>query len=60
MMQNMGKIYRGKPLNIKTRKELLATIKPAHWRHLRPDTGDVPENIPAAEPRSRLIEVRAV
>jgi hypothetical protein len=58
MMQSMGKIYRGKPLVIKTRKELLATIKPAHWRHLRADTGDIPEGTPPPSPR--LIAVQAV
>jgi hypothetical protein len=60
MMQSMGKLYRGRPLPIKTRKELLATVKPAHWRHLRPDTGDVPEGAPPPEPRPRLIVARAV
>ena len=46
LMQKMGWIYRGAPLTIKTRKELLATIRPNHWRHLRPDAGDVPEGAP--------------
>jgi len=40
----MGKIYRGKRLRIKSRKELLAGIRPQLWRHLRADTGDMPEN----------------
>jgi len=43
MMARMGKIYAGKPLKIKSRAELLATIKPKHWKHLRADNGDVPE-----------------
>ena len=43
MMAGMGKIYPGTPLKIKTRKELLETIRPEHWHHLRPDTGDMPE-----------------
>lgn len=43
LMHRMGKIYRGKPLTIKSRKELLATVKPNHWKHLRPDNGDLPE-----------------
>jgi hypothetical protein len=43
LMARMGKIYRPKPLAIKSRKELLATIKPQHWRHLREDNGDMPE-----------------
>jgi hypothetical protein len=52
-----GTLYKGKPLAIKTRKELLATIRPNHWRHLRPDTGDVPEAVPSSP---RLLSVRAV
>lgn len=43
LMAKMGKIYTGRPLRIKTRKELLETIKPSMRRYLRPDTGDVPE-----------------
>lgn len=43
MLERMGKIYVGKPLKIKTRKELLATIKPKDWRFLRADNGDLPE-----------------
>jgi hypothetical protein len=39
----MGKIYIGKPMHVKTRKELLATVKPSMRQHLRPDTGDMPE-----------------
>jgi hypothetical protein len=43
LMQRMGKLYRGKPLRVKSRKELLATIRPQHWRYLRADNGDLPE-----------------
>jgi hypothetical protein len=43
LMEKMGKIYRGKPLAVKTRKELLSTIKPQHWKYLRADNGDLPE-----------------
>jgi radical SAM superfamily enzyme YgiQ (UPF0313 family) len=45
----MGKVYVGKPLKVKTRKELLATIKPQHWKHLRKDTGDVPTEAPGRD-----------
>jgi hypothetical protein len=38
----MGKIYRGKPLKVKTRKELIASLKPKDWRYLRADNGDLP------------------
>jgi radical SAM superfamily enzyme YgiQ (UPF0313 family) len=42
-MAAMGKIYIGKPIEIKTRKQLLQTVKPTHWRFLRADNGDLPE-----------------
>jgi hypothetical protein len=43
MLDRMGKIYVGQPIKIKTRKELLATIKPKDRRFLRADCGDIPE-----------------
>ena len=43
MMAKMGRIYLGRPLRIKTRKELLETVKPHLHQFLRPDTGDMPE-----------------
>ena len=43
LMARMGKIYIGKPLHVKTRKELLASVKPSMRQHLRPDTGDMPD-----------------
>jgi hypothetical protein len=61
MMEKMGKIYVGKPLKIKTRKELLATVKPSMRQYLRPDTGDMPDDFvpprPAAAERSPFIEL---
>ena len=39
----MGKIYLGRPLAVKSRRELLASIRPGYRRHLRPDNGDLPE-----------------
>jgi len=50
LMDKMGKIYVGKPLHVKTRKELLATIKPHQWQFLRPDCGDLPDDMPTAAP----------
>jgi hypothetical protein len=47
-MAKMGKIHLGRPLKIKTRRELLATVKPHQHQFLRPDTGDMPE-APAAD-----------
>ena len=58
----MGKIYRGRPMAVKSRKELLATIKPAHWKHLRPDNGDLPDGWESlrntADPESPLKVLR--
>jgi radical SAM superfamily enzyme YgiQ (UPF0313 family) len=54
LMQATGRIYKSKPLAIKTRKELLTTIRPNHWKHLRADTGDVPEGAP---PSPRMLPV---
>lgn len=46
-MARMGKIYPGTPLKIKSRKELLATIRPQHQKYLRADTADMPEAVNA-------------
>ena len=43
-LEKMGKIYVGKPLQTKNRKELLATLKPKMRQHLRADTGDMPDD----------------
>ena len=48
-LQRMGKIYRGKPLKVKSRKELIASLKPKDWQYLRADNGDMPvEYVPRA------------
>jgi hypothetical protein len=39
----MGKIYIGKPVYPKIRRELIATLKPHHLQYLRADCGDLPE-----------------
>jgi hypothetical protein len=41
-LAKMGKIYMGKPLETKSRAELLATLKPKMRQYLRADTGDMP------------------
>jgi radical SAM superfamily enzyme YgiQ (UPF0313 family) len=43
----MSKIYIGKPLKTLTRAELLKTIRPAQWKYLRHDCGDVPVEVAA-------------
>jgi radical SAM superfamily enzyme YgiQ (UPF0313 family) len=54
LMDKMGKIYRGRPMRIKTRKELLATIKPQHWKYLRADNGDLPDGWEPPQPGTGL------
>jgi radical SAM family protein len=50
-LNRMGKIYMGKPLKIKTRKELIATLRPNDWQFLRTDNGDLPDGYkPPSEP----------
>jgi hypothetical protein len=43
-LERMGKIYIGKPLKTKSRKELIASLKPHYWHYLREDNGDLPEH----------------
>lgn len=54
LMAKMGKLYRPRPLRIKTRKEILATIKPALWKHLRADNGDLPDGFDQPQPAPPL------
>ena len=59
IMTRLGKIYPGQPLEIKTRAELLASIKPVYWQHLRSDCGDLPMAIEPgllAEPPKARVE----
>jgi hypothetical protein len=49
----MGKIYRGKPLKVKTRRELIASLKPKDWQYLHADNGDMPiERVPPIAARA--------
>jgi hypothetical protein len=50
LMDKMGKIYVGRPITVKTRKELLATVKPHQRQFLRADCGDLPDDMPASTP----------
>jgi len=60
LMVRMGKIYGGRPLPVKSRKELLATIKPQHWKYLRQDNGDLPEGWEPYQPAQRLRVLSAI
>jgi hypothetical protein len=52
-LQRMGKIYAGKPLKVKTRRELIASLKPRDWQYLRADNGDLPvEHVPPVTARA--------
>jgi hypothetical protein len=42
-LARMGKIYVGKPMKTKSRKELIASLKPYYLQFLRADNGDLPE-----------------
>jgi radical SAM superfamily enzyme YgiQ (UPF0313 family) len=55
LLERMGKIYIGKPLRLKSRKELLAAIRPKHRKYLRADNGDLPEE--SAEPEGDRVEL---
>jgi hypothetical protein len=60
LMSAMGKIYVPPPMTIKTRAELLATIKPHHRQYLRPDTGDMPPGfVPPADSRPKMLALAA-
>ena len=52
VLARMGKIYLGRPLKTKSRRELIASLKPHYWQYLRPDNGDLPEGY---TPRSRPV-----
>jgi hypothetical protein len=44
----MGKIYAGKPLEVKSRAELIATLKPNQLKFMRADCGDLPADFATA------------
>jgi len=49
-MGRMGKIYTGKPIKVKSRKELIASLKPHYLQYRRADNGDLPEGyVPQAQ-----------
>jgi hypothetical protein len=46
-LERMGKIYIGKPMTAKNRRELLETLNPKMRKFLRADCGDLPEPVGA-------------
>ncbi|MEZ5352913.1 MAG: radical SAM protein [Bryobacteraceae bacterium] len=57
-MAKLGKIHYGRKLELKSRKELLKTIRPQHWKYLRADNGDVPTG-PVGGPPEPVLNVLA-
>ena len=55
LLYSTGRLYKGQPIRVKTRAELLAAIKPGYWKYLREDAGDIPRapSAPAAPPVER-------
>ena len=45
VLQSVGRIHVGKPLSSKSRRELIASLRPNYLKHLRADNGDLPEGI---------------
>ncbi len=57
LMGWMGKLYIGKPLKTKSRKELIASVKPQYLQYFRADNGDMPdEYVPPTKPDPEVEE----
>ena len=56
-LEKMGKIYMGKPFETKSRKELIATLRPKQLQYLRKDCGDLPEGVVAASDQAHSVSV---
>lgn len=55
LLYSTSKLYNGQPITVKTRAELLASIKPNYWTYLREDAGDIPRA--ASTPAPQLATV---
>ena len=55
-----GKLYKGRPIKVKTRAELLASTKPNYWKYLREDAGDIPAAPPPPAPSEAVPQLEAV
>lgn len=54
LLQRWGKIYKGKRLQTKDRRQLLASLRSNYIQYLRRDTGDVPDLAPEVSAPSAL------
>ena len=51
VLARMGKIYLGKPIRVKSRRELISRVKPHYLRYFRSENGDLPlRSTPTPEP----------
>jgi hypothetical protein len=60
-LERLDKIYIGRPLKTKNRKDLIASMRPNYWQYLRADNGDLQEGYTPPPPRQEPAEsLRAV
>ncbi len=60
-LARMGKIYIGKPLKTKSRKELIASVRPHYWQYFRADNGGLPEHYtPPPRPTAKISAAEAL
>jgi hypothetical protein len=58
-MQKSGKLYSPRAVEVKTRKELLGSIRANYWKYLREDTGDVRGLIERVETSQKATDTSA-
>jgi hypothetical protein len=58
-LSRLGKIYLGQPLETKSRRELIATLKQKDRQFLRADNGDLPEDHDQFEPTAMAAHAHA-
>lgn len=56
-LEKMGKIYMGKPMKTKSRRELLDTLNPKMRKYLRIDCGDLPAEFAIEDATAAVVAV---